>query len=232
MLLDAVDTDLDRGLAHKLARVILVDQHPKTFKLKRLILVLSKLTKKELQAAIGAFELVPVVFEFFDVLQECVQIDILLIQTSEFSNFVKQVTFSRQIRNQDTPGVSYSIRIHVLISFWVFVDTTHMESTFVGEGTSAHERKIIGHHQIGGFTHKVGKGSEAFELFRSDRLFTQLQLQRRDHGTEIGVSSTFPISVDGSLNHTGSSLDCGNGIGHSHLTVIVGMDTQEGKFRA
>ena len=164
--------------------------------------------------------------------QECLQIDIFLIQISEFSNFVKQITFSRQIRNQDAPGVSYSIRIHVLISFGVFVDAAHMKSTFVGEGTPAHKRKVIGHHHIGGFTHKVGKGSQAFEFFRSDRLFTQLQLQRRDHGTEIGVSSTFPISVDGSLNHTGSSLDCGNGISHSQLAVIVGMDTQEGEFRA
>ena len=68
----------------------------------------------------------------------------------------------------------------MLISFWVFVDTTHMESTFVGEGTPAHKGKVNGHHHIGGFTHKVGKGSEAFEFFRSDRLFTQLQLQRQE----------------------------------------------------
>ncbi len=74
----------------------------------------------------------------------------------------------------------------------------------------------------------MGEAGQGAQLFISDAVVAQLELESRDDRTEVGVAAALAVTIDGALYVDDASLHRRQRVGHGHLAVVMGMDTQGG----
>ena len=51
-------------------------------------------------------------------------------------------------------------------------------------------------------------------------------MHERDDAGEVAVAGAFAVTVDGALHMHGAGVQRGQGVGHAHAAVVVGVDAQ------
>jgi len=67
---------------------------------------------------------------------------------------------------------------------------------------------------------------EHFQTLIRQTLQTHLDLEVWNNGAQVRIAATLAVTVHGSLDMRASTSYCRQGIGYSHLAVIMGVDTK------
>ena len=81
-----------------------------------------------------------------------------------------------------------------------------MDASLVGKGSVTDIRLVDRHIDVGDFTDIPCGIRQRAEVIVSDALVSQLQLQIRDDGAQVGIPAAFPVTVHRSLHMLDTSL--------------------------
>ena len=104
-----------------------------------------------------------------------------------------------------------------------------MNAAFVGKRTLADVGQILAMRQVGQFADVAGNFRKMLEVLLANRAHSQFQFEIGNHRAQVGIPAPFPIAVHRSLHLHGAQLHGGNRIGHRHVAIVVGVNSQ-GRF--
>ncbi len=87
----------------------------------------------------------------------------------------------------------------MLVRLRVTLNRGHMNTALVREGTFSYEGSARMKRKVGDLTNKTCGFAQVPELHAADHFSSQFELQVRNHGTQVGIATTFTITVDCSL---------------------------------
>ena len=94
------------------------------------------------------------------------------------------------------------------------------------ERAIAHIWLAIIEFHITDFRDKPRHFGQFFQLDAGDAIDPHLKLQGSYDRYQVSITASFAISIDGAMNLYAARLYRSNGIGHSHIAVIVRVDTE------
>src|ERR1051325_10307756 len=121
----------------------------------------------------------------------------------------QQVSSTRQIGQQHPTFVADDFRRDVLVRLRVTLHRGNMNTALVSERTFSHEGSARLKCKVRDLTNKTCCFAQVPELHAADHFSSQFELQVRNHGTQVGIATTFAITIDCSLYMYCACADCG-----------------------
>src|SRR5262245_23455929 len=99
-----------------------------------------------------------------------------------------------------------------------------MDSSLVSEGALSDEWEILAMVHVGNLADVMGGLRQIAQLFFSNRVQLQLQLDVSNDRAEIGIATAFAVAIDCALHMNGSVANGDDGVGHCHIAIVMSMD--------
>ena len=94
----------------------------------------------------------------------------------------------------------------------------------VGERATPDVRRAVVQRDVGDPRHELREGRQRPESAFAEAAQPHLELERRDHGAEVRISTPLAVAVDGPLHVPRSAADGGDRVGRSASRVVVGVN--------
>ena len=229
---DAVTTagaDADRGGGSRRFEAPSDDHDFVALHIEELDTGIESLADIELEGAVSRFQVVALVFGFFDAIDEgAARVVVETVgQGVVLAQEVIDVAAAGKIADQNALVVADKFGSDVFVGFGILEHGADMDAAFVGEGALTDVGLSARDLQVGEFRDVAGCGGEALEFVGADGFVAQFQFQVRNDAGEIGIATAFAVAVEAALYVRGTLFHGSQGIGYRDIGIVVDMDAED-----